>query len=147
MCSGTHVLCSLAKATKLSMTSAIDAELQAHIGPAIGLFAQTHSDATPMFIHFGLLQPYLMESSRYLVQDGDKWTCVSYDDYINVRGKNAPTTAGVVEILAVSATMHWNSDQSRDIFVEPLICKHANASTTLRPDHGAMSHNPNRLSN
>ena len=144
---GTHVLCSLAKATKLSMTSAMDAELQAQIGPTTGLFAQTHSDATPMFVHFGLLQPYLMESARYLVQDGDKWVCVSYDDYINVRGKCAPTAAGVVEILAVNATMHWDSEHSRDIFIEPLICKHTNASTTLRPHHGAMNHNPNRFSN
>ena len=64
-----------------------------------------HDDATPFFTRFGRLQPELMESATYLVQNGTKWHSVTYADYQVIAGrKRAPTSAGVVEILAVDAT-------------------------------------------
>ena len=52
---------------------------------------------------------------------------------MSIRGQRAPTTAGICEVLSMSADIHWgqNSEQSRDIIVQPMICKQANASTTF----------------
>ena len=95
-------LCALARAAQVSLDTAMTEEMQ-FIKEGTGCFIMQHDDATPIFLRFGSLQPQLMESSRYLVQNGTRWHSVSYADYIQVAGKTAPTTAGIVELLAVHA--------------------------------------------
>ena len=80
---GDNVLCSMAFATRTSLHTAMQTELNASINGESGLFIQLHHDATPLFVRFGRLQPYLMESSRYLVQDGTKWVSVNYNEYVS----------------------------------------------------------------
>ena len=95
-------VCALARAAQVALDTEMTNTMEG-ITAGTGCFIMQHDDATPLFLRFGNLQPQLMESSRYLVQNGRRWHSVSYSDYIQVCGRTAPTTAGIVELLAVHA--------------------------------------------
>ena len=95
-------LVALARAAQVSLDTVMSDTI-ASIQQGDGAFIKLHHDATPLFLKFGQLQERLLESSRYLVRNGVKWHSVTYQEYLQIRGKSAPTTAGVVEVLAVNA--------------------------------------------
>ena len=60
---------------------------------------------------------------------------VTYEQYRQLKGTNAPTTAGILELMGVGAEFYWSGkDDSlhrRDAFSPPLILEKANATVSF----------------
>ena len=131
------VLTGFAQATRLLQSRAIRDQFTT---PALndqihGIFLSVSHDATPFFMRFGPLRGELEPWARYLYNDGDCWMSVTYEQYRQLKGTNAPTTAGILELMGVGAEFYWSGQDDslhrRDAFSPPLILEKANATVSF----------------
>ena len=135
------LLCAFARATHLAQAKAIQSQI---VQPVLdsrinGLFLALHHDGTPVLMFFGALQEYLVPHARYLLKAEGKWISVPYSEYIKLQGRSARTTAGVLDVFAYKAEVHWDGgSESRHINVGPVILLQGNASTCYAAVNGIV---------